>query len=111
MARPRQITPARLRQRVTLQTKTATRSASGAEVPTWTDTVTVWASVEDLNGREFWGSRKVNAEATAIITIRHRLSVVTTMRAVFGSRTFDILTAYDPDNKRRELHMECRELI
>ena len=43
----------RMRDRVVIQTKSATRDAYGAEVITWSTLATVWASVESIGGREF----------------------------------------------------------
>jgi SPP1 family predicted phage head-tail adaptor len=43
---------AELRERVTLQTATVTRDAYGAEVLTWHDGPTLWATVVERGGRE-----------------------------------------------------------
>ena len=43
-----------LRHRITLQTQTQTRSATGAFTRTWTDSTTVWADILPATGREQW---------------------------------------------------------
>lgn len=101
----------RLRHRVALQTVSEARSSTGAVTETWNTTATVWAEVVDLAGREFWDARQVNAELTARIRIRYRSGIVPKMRAVFGARTFDIQSVIDPEGRRRELVLMCRELV
>jgi len=99
----------RYRHRVTLQARTVTRSATGAEVVTWVDIATVWASVEDLRGQEFLAAQKESTEVTTRIRLRqYRAGLRADMRAVLGSRTFDILAVLDPTGRRRELELMCR---
>lgn len=98
------------RHRITLQARTITRSATGMEVITWTDLATVWGSVEDLRGREFFTAQKENSEVTTRIRIRYRAGLRPDMRAVFGSRAFDVLAVLDTTGRFREIELMCREV-
>lgn len=100
-----------LRDRVTLQEVTETRDSFGAVVEAWSDVATVWAEVADLSGREYFDAQQTNAELKTRIRIRYRSGVVPKMRAVFGSRVFDIESVIDPDSRRRELHLMCKEVV
>lgn len=100
-----------LRHRVVLQAKTITRDDYGSPSPSYRSLATIWAGVEDLTGREFWEASKINSEVTSRIKIRYRAGIRPDMRIIFSSRTFDILAVLDPEGRRTELHLMCRELV
>lgn len=100
-----------LRQRVTLQEKTVTRNEFNEEIISWSDWATVWASVEDLSGREFLEAERAGAEVRTRIRMRYRSGVLEEMRAVWGSRTFEVKAVLEADTKHRELHLMCKGLV
>ena len=100
-----------LRQRVAIQRQTVTRDSFGAEVVTWTDVATVWASVMALAGRELFDSRQTVAQVDHRVTIRHRADVRPAMRVVCGVRVFDIQAALDKEGRGRYLELLCREAV
>lgn len=99
-----------LRHKITIQTSTSTPNAVGEPVVTWTTYATPRAEVVDLSGREFFAAQSVHSEVTTRIRIRHRDGIVPKMRAVHGSRTFDVLSVTDATGRERELHLLCREV-
>ena len=100
-----------LRQRITIQDKTANRDTFGDEVITWGDWATVWAAVEPLTGREFLDAKMVTAEVTTRIRIRHQDGISPEMRVVFGSKIYDILAVIHVQEREREDHLMCQEII
>lgn len=104
-----------LRHQVTLQTVTETRDADGGVVETWADTATLWAAVEPLRGREYFSAKALQAEVTTRIRLRYRAAVVPKQRVTWvdGSttHTYDVLEVIEPDTRRRELALMCKELI
>lgn len=71
----------------------------------------VWADVTDLSGREFWSAQQVQAEVTTRVRIRYLSGIKATMTIEHGSRTLEIASPpIDPDGRRRELHLMCREI-
>jgi len=100
-----------LRQRVTIQSKTAVQNSFGEEVITWVDLATVWASVEPLRGREFLDGKMLTAEITTRIRIRERDGISPEMRAVFGSKIYDILAVVHIEEREREIDLMCQEII
>jgi SPP1 family predicted phage head-tail adaptor len=96
---------------VIIQQNTPTRDTYGAEVASWSALATVWGAVEPLRGREFFDAQAVNAEVTTRIRIRYRSGVVPTMRVVWGSHTYDILSVVEIETRQRELHLMCKELL
>lgn len=100
-----------LRHRVTLQSKSVVQNTFGEETITWTDTATIWAAVEPLRGREFLEARQDQAEVSTRIRMRYRSGVAPEMRAVFGSHTYNIQAVIHLEERQRELHLMCSEVL
>lgn len=78
--------------RVTIETPAGAQDTFGASVPAWTEVATVWASVQDLTGREYFKAAEGNAEMTTRFKIRWRGDVTAAMRLVVGSDIYDIVS-------------------
>ena len=98
-----------LRNRVTIQANTPTRDAIGGEVASWASHSGWWCELLHVQGGETVRGKTVHAQANFLAIGRHVAGVTTKMRVTFGSRTFDILAAYDPDNRTRELRLDLLE--
>jgi SPP1 family predicted phage head-tail adaptor len=109
--------PGRMRSLITLQAKAVTRGASGSEQSNWTDAAVVHCAFATDAGREFMAAKAVNAEMTHLLSIRWRAGVTQSMRVKYDdpkdntTRYFDIRAVKNPDNRRRFLALECRELV
>ena len=101
----------KLNKRVIIQQYAATRDDYGGEVLTWSDIVTAWAQKAHRTSREFFAAQKVNAETTDMFIIRHYSGITTKMRVIFDGKTYDIIGANDPDGRRREIQLMCREVV
>lgn len=100
-----------LRHRVTVQSLTVTQDEYGAPVETWTTMATVWVSIEPLEGREYFAARQVNAEVTGRIRMRYLPGVLPSMRVLYGTRTFNILSIINPDERKRMTELMVQEVI
>lgn len=101
----------KLRHRITLQEYTTTKDSYGAEIESWADKVSVFASIEPLSGREYFKAQQINAEVTTSITIRYISGVLPKMRIRLSDRYFEILSVINPEEKNRELRLMCREVL
>lgn len=101
----------KLRHRITLQERVASKDSFGAEMETWKDISTVWAMVEPLSGREYFAAQQVNAEVTTKVTIRYIKSIKPEMRVVFEDRVFDILSVICVDERKVEMQLMCKENV
>ena len=73
----------KLRHRVLIQRQVHTQDPeTGANITTWEEVATVWASIEPLSAREFIQSQATQSEITARITIRYRAGLDASMRFV-----------------------------
>jgi len=101
-----------LRHRIEIQTRAPDVDALGQPIDDWQTAATVWASVEDLRGREFFEARQANvSEVTARVVIRHRPDVAPAQRLVHGARRFNVIGILDPDGRRRRLELMCEEIL
>lgn len=95
----------RLRERVTLERKTAGAvDPWGQPIPdAWESLATVWAAVEPLAGREYIAAQAAQSEVTTRIRIRWRGDVDSQIRVVHRGKTYDVMSVIDPRSERREL--------
>ncbi|AEE98030.1 phage head closure protein [Mahella australiensis] len=101
-----------LRHRITIQEAISAQDKAGQPIEAWQDVVTVWAKIEDLNGREYLAAKQVPAnEVTTRITIRWRDGIKPTMRIITEQRIFDIQSIIDPDGRKQQLELMCKEVI
>lgn len=106
------ITSGKLDKRVTIQQLSAAspaRNDVGEPNETWVAVATVWASVEPLQGREYWAQQQIQSEVSIRLRIRYRSGLTTKMRVVYGSKIFDIKSIIDPQEKHEELQLMCSE--
>ena len=99
-----------LRHRVIIQSSTETADAHGQMIPTWTDEAKVSASVEPLTQRELFQAGQVNSNINHRVLMRHRDGMTTKKRILFGSRTFNIESALNPEERNKELVLLCSEV-
>jgi len=78
----------------------------------WETHVVSWANIKTKGGREWWKSDKINAEVSHIIQVPYgRLTrkIDSEMRIRVGDRTINIVAAYDIDEQRQVIEMQCKE--
>ena len=100
-----------LRQSLTIEQYTATQDTYGGEVQTWATFATVRARKAHQASREFFAAQKVNSEVTDLFFCRYRSGITAKMRVSYDSKTYDIIGANDPDGKKRELQILCKEVV
>lgn len=99
-----------LRHRVTFQSHESGEDAAGQPVDEWVDHVTVWAEVRDLRGREFLEAQQApGGEVTTQVRIRYRDDLTRQQRIQHSGRVLEIVAIIDPDGRREELQLMCRE--
>jgi SPP1 family predicted phage head-tail adaptor len=90
---------------VALQSYSSTRSATGAEVKTWTTYATVYGSVKTLRGAAYYAAEQTANETSIELYIWYRSDVLAKHRAVVNGVTYEVATP--PEN----LNMQNRELL
>ena len=99
-----------LRDRITIQRKTAGTDAWGAPLPeAWEDYTTVRANVRHLSGTE---SIKAGADVSVVrasIRIRWRTDITAGMRVVFGAAVYDV-EAPVPGPRREYVDLQAKRV-
>lgn len=102
---------AKLRHRVTIQQKAETQDPSTGEVVYgWTDYLAnVPAEVLTGPGGERFSADAKQSDTTARITLRWFDGLLPTMRIIWQSKRFDILSIETDITDRRELRIRCQD--
>lgn len=80
-----------LNKRITIQKLITITNKNGFEEETWQDYKTVWASADNLFGREYYAAQAVQAEKTVKFTIRYCKDLDTNMRILFDNKQYNIV--------------------
>lgn len=104
------INPGQLRERVTIQRATETRSAIGEATLTWTDFTERWASVLSISAREFLLSGQQHTEVTHRVKLRWVTGLNSKMRLKWRGRTLEIMSMLEQNN-RSEHELLCVERV
>jgi SPP1 family predicted phage head-tail adaptor len=88
----------KLRDRVTIQRPSESRSPSGETTLSWVTVATVWGSVDGLSSRDILQAQQANVVATHKIRIRYRSDVVHTDRLICDGKTMEIASVVSRDN-------------
>lgn len=100
----------KLRHRITIRKRVSAKDSRGQRNPTYKDRgCTVWADVRQVSGREAEKALAVHAETTWLIEMRYMEGIEPTDRIVYGTRTFEVLAALDPEQRQRRLIIHARE--
>ena len=98
-----------LRHRVAIQSVTDTASAFGDVSQSWSTVATVWASVTPLTAREALEADQVKTKISHKVTMRYRSDVSTKNRLSYDSRTLNITSVLNVDEKNKTLVVLCVE--
>lgn len=100
-----------LKNRITIQQQIKTANAIDEDEISWTTFATVWADIQPDSGHQTYQAKQLNAEAQGRIKIRYRPNIDPTMRVLYGSRIFQILSVIQPQESKRELHLIYKEVL
>ena len=91
--------PGELRHRIKLQKLETRVNQNGFEEEIWIDHKTLWASIKNLHGREYFQAAAVQKENTVKFIIRYFDGLDTSMKILFKGKHYDITSI---DNIRYE---------
>lgn len=100
-----------MRHKVTVQASTPTRNDVGAEVESWSDEFTVWASVEPLKGRKFMEGAAQTQTVSHRVMVRYRDGFTPEKRLKFGMRFFTIVSVIHVEERQQMMQLMCQELV
>lgn len=92
-----------MRRVVTIRTNARTPDGMGGYTETPTDVTNIPARIEPLEGRELLMAQQTGMDRPHRFTLRYRSGMTGATTIVYDSRTFDIKSVMDPEEKHREL--------
>ena len=98
----------KLNRRLTLEHETEGTNAHGEPCTVWAAIATepqVWASVRGLDGREAERAGLSLAQQPYELQLRYREDLTPEMRLLDGATPLYVVSAVDPDGRRRELRV------
>jgi SPP1 family predicted phage head-tail adaptor len=110
----KQLSAGQLHQKISVERSVETRNEDGQVVRTWSELICDrTASVMPVGGTErFWSGLQVQAESRFLVRLWFDSiseQITETMRIVWNGRRYGITRVYDPDNRRREIAIECKD--
>ena len=101
-----------LRERVTLQSFSATNTDAGDQAETWMDVITdISARMQPKKMSEYTRAMRPASEARYVATIRNRPGVAAQMRLIWGTRTFTVEGVLNLDERGHFLALDCSEIV
>lgn len=103
------IDPGKLRERVTVQTPSGAVNALGEAVVSWSDSTSVWASVEGVSAREALAAGQQDTTITHRVRLRYLPSLTQQHRFAWRSRTLNIVSLLEYGNRAEHVAI-CEEV-
>lgn len=97
-----------LRHRIIFQRLASAVNENGFQIEVWQDYKTVWASVSNLSGREYYQAASIQAEKIVKFLVRYIDGLDTTMRIVFKDKKYSI--TYIDNIKYENKYIEIKAL-
>lgn len=100
----------KLRERVTIQIASGSTNTLGETVLAWSNSSAVWASVEGVSARESLTAGQQETTISHRVRLRYLPGLTNKMRFAWRSRTLDIVSLLEHDN--RSVHEAiCQEQL
>lgn len=100
-----------LRHSIVIQSTTQTRGSDGSVVDAWGTYATAWAEIVPLQGSEDYIAQGLNASVVHRVAMRYISGIVPKMRVLWGTRTLEIVTVRNLDERGKWLVMNCEESV
>jgi len=112
------MTSGRLNVPLTFETYEETLDELNQPIKNWEFYCKGWGDFRHLQGDRKWLAAQVQAEGTITVETRYNPGLVNKIREDVekvrmkaDGRTFKILTYNDPDEKRKRLHIDVKEIL
>lgn len=101
----------RLRKQVTIQSLVVVKNDDGSATETYLSGETRKASVEPIRGREYFESARQGGQATIRVVMRKFDGLTTKHRILYDTRSLNIESIIDLDERGREVQVMCFEVV
>lgn len=97
------------RQPITFQKQVTTINEYGERVQTFSNFVTVKASIMPISGKLLISAEAIKSEITHQVHCRYVPNITHDMRILFGTRMFYVVAVINFQEANKELQMMCKE--
>lgn len=101
----------KLRKLITIQQQSISSDEYGAQVITWSTYYIAWASVEPLQGREYFAGQQFQSKVDTKFILRYVAGVTPKMRISYNSLFYDIESIINIEDRNRELQIMCSRIV
>lgn len=101
----------KMRHRVTVQSATETRDATGAVTRTWASEGKRWAKIDYLSGAEGPYADQQQATRRYSVAMHRHDTIVPTWRILWGVKTLNVESVLADDQDRDKTFCLCTELV
>lgn len=103
------IEPGKLRERITVQIASGSTNTLGETVLAWSDSTSVWASVDGVSSREALAAGQQETTITHRVRLRHLPGLTQQMRFAWRNRTLNIISLLEYGNRTEHVAI-CEEV-
>ncbi len=100
----------KLRHRLILKSPTQTQGATGEITVTFSTSTTVWGSLRPLTGKEVEAAHQVNEEVNYRAVIRYNGDIKSEWRISHDSKTYEVVTVLNYDEKDEYLILDLKRI-
>lgn len=88
-------------------------AGGGPQEPSWVTLGTRFANVVPLSGRERFTAQQVQSDVTHRVEMHYDPTLQTkpVHRLLFGSRALEIDSVVNVDERNRDVHVMCKEVV
>lgn len=103
--------PAKMDQRVTLQSVARASDSQGGWTDTWNNGASLWASIDQLKGYERMQAQQLQTPITHKVMIRYNADVTTANRLLYGTRVLNIKEVIELQPRKSFMQLLCVETV
>ena len=103
------IEPGKLRERITVQIASGSTNTLGETVLAWSNSTSVWASVDGVSSREALAAGQEETTITHRVRLRHLPGLTQQMRFAWRNRTLNIISLLEYGNRTEHVAI-CEEV-
>lgn len=100
-----------MNRRILLRTMVRTPDGMGGYTETPTDVGPFWSHIEPLEGRELVEAMQTGMQRPHRFNIRYQSGMTGATLVIYDSRTFDVKSVVDPDEKHEQLIITSDEVV
>lgn len=97
----------RMRHRITIKSANTTIDSAGYTIESPINFAVVWADVQPISGKEYFGAAAIKAEKLVRFKIRYIQGITNDMTVEFEGKTYSVKSIIDTDMRHKELILVC----